>query len=177
MSRRNLPASFWNPTQTDQSQQLQASLSRHGNAVSMFQQNHNVTTHYNNSQYHGFTGHNDICEQNEPTVVRTRAIPVSYSQLPVGAVKSFPPRLAQQMSAQTCRAPAPQFPQETAAHCNDLHNSLRFNPRYNSLLVQPEVQPHLPVVPGEPRTKLDRQDKGSSEGFPGGLLAKKENPT
>ena len=54
---------------------------------------------------------------------------------------------------------------------NDLQSSsLRFNPRYNSFLVQPDVKPHLPVVPGEPtRTKIGEKRKDLEE-FPGELL-------
>lgn len=169
MSQRNLPASFWNPTQMDQSRPRQASFTRHGNATGVFQENQDATTHYNNC-YHPFTGQHGVYEQNAPNGVHARPIPVSYAQLPVGAVKSFVPGLTQQVSAQSCRAPAPPFPQETAAHCNDLHTSWRFNPRYNALLVQPEVKPHLPVVPGEPRVKLDRKNKDNAEDFPGELL-------
>lgn len=153
----------------DQSRPRQASFTRHGNATGVFQENQDATTHYNNC-YHPFTGQRGVYEQNAPNGVHARPIPVSYAQLPVGAVKSFVPGLTQQVSAQSCRAPAPPFPQETAAHCNDLHTSWRFNPRYNALLVQPEVKPHLPVVPGEPRVKLDRKNNDNAEGFPAELL-------
>ena len=172
MSQRNLPVSFWNPSQKDQSHQhQQASFNHHGNPINMFQQNHNTTTHYNNS-YHS-TGHHGNYEQNGPNFVRTRAIPVSYAQLPTGAVKSFSPGLAPQVSAQPCRAPAPPFPQETAVQSNDLQTSLRFNPRYNSLLVQPDVKPHLPIVPGEPPlTKIEGRGQELEE-FPGELLIRK----
>ena len=52
-------------------------------------------------------------------------------------------------------------------------SSMRFNPRYNSLLVQPNVKPHLPVVPGEPTfIKIDEKGKDLEE-FPGELLMRR----
>lgn len=173
MSQRNLPVSFWNPSQTTQSQHLQTGFSRrHGNSVNIFQQNHNTTTHYNNS-YHS-TGHHGNFNHNGPNFVHTRTIPVSYAQLPPGTVKSLSPGLAPQMSVRPFRASAPSFPQESAVQNNDLQpTSLRFNPSYNSLLVQPDVRPHLPHVPGEPpRTRTDRRSK-DLEGFPAELMMRK----
>ena len=168
MSQRNLPASFWNPSQTDQSQQLQTSFPPQDNRVSLFQQNlHNGTTHCNNG-YHGSTGLHGNYDQSAPNVVRTRTIPVSYAQLPAGAVKTFPSGLlAQQAPAHSYRPPTPPFLQETAAQCNAIQTSLRFNPRYNALLVQPEVKPHLPVVPGEPCKRLDGNNNDMTQRFPG----------
>ena len=138
----------------------------------MFQQNNNTITRYNRSGHS--TGHNGNYDQNGSNFVRTRAFPVSYSQLPTGVVKSFSPGLAPQVAAQPCRAPAPSFPQEVAVQRNDLQqSSLRFNPRYNSLLVQPDVKPHLPVVPGEPtRSKIEERGQDLEE-FPGELLMRK----
>ena len=172
MSQRNLPVSFWNPSQTDQFQHLQGTFSHNGKPIDMFQQNNNTITHYNRS-YHT-TGHHGNSEQNGPTFVRTRAIPVSYAQLPTGVVKSFSAGLAPQVSAQPCRAPLPSFVQEAPVQSNDLQpSSLRFNPRYNSLLVQPDVKPHLPVVAGEPtRTQIKERGKDLEE-FPVDLLMKK----
>ena len=159
MSQRNLPVSFWNPSQKDQSHQhLQTSFNHHGNPINMFQQNHNTTTHYNSS-YHS-AGYHGKYKQNGPNFVRTRAITVSYAQLPTGVVETFSPGLAPQVSAQ----PAPSFPQEPDVQSNDLQTSLRFNPSYNSLLVQPDVKPHLPIVPGEPPlTKIEGRGKELEE--------------
>jgi len=172
MSQRNFPVSFWNPSQTDQSQDLQGTFNHSGNPTHMFQQNHNTITHYNRSCHS--KGHHGNYNQNGPNFVRARAIPVSYAQLPTGAVKSFSPGLAPPASAQPCRAPAPSFPQDAAVQGNEFQaSSLRFNPRYNSLLVQPDVKPHLPVVPGEPpRTKIEERGKDLEE-FPGELLMRK----
>ena len=172
MSQRNLPVSFWNPSQTDQSQHLQGTLNHSGKPIDMFQQNHNTMTHYNRS-CHSTRLHGNY-DQNGLSLVRTRAIPVSYAQLPTGVGKSFSPGLAPQVSAQPSRAPAPSFLQEAAVPSNDLQpSSLRFNPRYNSLLVQPDVKPHLPVVPGEPtHTKIEERGKDLEE-FPGELLMRK----
>ena len=170
MSQRNLPVSFWNPSQTDQSRQ--GTFSRSGNPIHMFQQNHNAITHYNKSSHS--TDHHGNYDQNGPNFVRARAIPVSYAQLPTGALKSFSPGLAPPASAPPCRASAPSFPQDTTVHSSDLQaSSMRFNPSYNSLLVQPDVKPHLPVVPGEPtRTKIEERGKDLEE-FPGALLMRK----
>jgi len=172
MSQRNLPASFWNPSQTDQSQHLQGTFHHSGKPIDMFQQNYNTITHYNRSCHS--TGHHGNDDQNGPSFVRRRAIPVSYAQLPTGVVKSFSPGLAPQVSAQPCREPASSFLQEAAVQSNDLQpSSLRFNPRYNSLLVQPDVKPHLPVVPGEPTpTQIEERGKDLEE-FPCELLMRK----
>ena len=172
MSQRNLPVSFFNPSQTDQSQHLQETFSHSGKPTHMLQQNHNTITHYNRSCQS--TGHNGNYDQNGPHFVRTRDIPVSYAPLPTGVVKGFSPALAPRMSAEPSRIPAPSFPQKTAMQNNDLPpSSLRFNPRYNSLLVQPDVKPHLPVVPGEPtRTKIEERGNDLQE-FPGELLMRK----
>ena len=172
MSQRNLPVSFWNPSQTDQSQHLQGTFNHSGKPIDMFQQNHNTITHYNRSCHS--TGHHGNCDQNGPRFVCTRAIPVSYAQLPTGVVKSFSLGLAPQVSAQPCRAALPSFLQEAAVQSNDLQpSSLRFNPCYISLLVQPDVKPHLPVVPGEPtRTQIKESGKDLEE-FPVELLMRK----
>lgn len=176
MSQRNLPVSFFNPSQTDQSQHLQGSFSHGGKPTHMFQQNHNAITHYNRScQSTGHHGNYDQNMQNRPRFLRTRDIPVSYAQLPAGVVRGFSPRSAPQVSAQPCRSTAPaSFPQEAAVQSNDLQSSsLRFNPCYNSFLVQPDVKPHLPVVPGEPtRTKIGERRKDLEE-IPGDLLMRK----
>lgn len=172
MSQRNLPVSFWNPSHSDQSQHLQGSVSRHGNPVHMFQQNHNPAIHYNSSC--PSTGRHGSHNQNGSNFVRARAIPVSYAQLPTGVVKSFTPGLAPQVPTQPCRAAAPTFPQEAAAQNTVLQpTSTRFNPRYNSLLVQPEVKPHLPVVPGEPSCKKIEERSKDLEELPGELLMRK----
>ena len=173
MSQRNLPVSFWNPSrQTDQSQHLQGTFTHSGEPIQMFQhvQNPNKISHYNKSC--DSTSHHGNYDQNGQHFVRRRAIPVSYAQLPTGAVKGFSPGLAPQPR----RAPAPPFLQETAVQSNDLQpSSLRFNPRYNSLLVQPDVKPHLPVVPGEPtHTKIEERRKDLEE-FPGQLLMREEH--
>ena len=172
MSQRNLPVSFWTPSQTDQSQHFQGFYTYHGNPIQTFQQNHNPATHFNPSCHLNHCGNSD---QKGTSFVRARAIPVSYAQLPTGAVKSFTPGLAPpQVSVPPCRAPAPSFPQDAAVQSTDLQpTSLRFNPRYNSLLVQPDVKPRLPVVPGEPpRTKIEGRSRDLDE-FPGELLMKK----
>lgn len=39
-----------------------------------------------------------------------------------------------------------------AANCYGPRIGYGFNPRYNSLLVQPDVSPQLPRIPGEPRS-------------------------
>jgi len=172
MSQRNLPVSFFNPSQTDQSQHLQGAFSHSGKPIHAFQQNHNTMTHCNRSCHS--TGHHGNYDQNRPHFDCTRDIPVSYTQLPTGVVKGFSPGLAPHMPAEPCRAPVPSFPLTTAVQNNDLQpSSLRFNPRYNSLLVQPDVKPHLPVVPGEPtRTKIEERGKDLEE-FPGELLMSK----
>ena len=169
MSQRNLPVSFFNPSQTDQSQHLPGSFSHSAKPINMFQQNHNAITHYNRSCQS--TGHHGNYDQNGPRFLRARDIPVSYGQLPTGVVRGFSPGPAPQVSAQPCRS---SFPQEAAVQSNDLQSSsLRFNPRYNSFLVQPDVKPHLPVVPGEPtRTKIGEKRK-DLEDFPGELLMRK----
>ena len=135
----------------------------------MFQKNQNTITQYNRSCHS--TGHHGNDDQTGPGFVRTRAIPVSYAQLPTGVVKGFSSGLAPQVSAQPCRAPAPSFLQAAAVQSNDLQpSSLRFNPRYNTLLVQPDVKPHLPVVPGEPtHTQIEERGKDLEE-FPCELL-------
>ena len=171
MSQRNLPVSFFNPSQTDQSQHLQGSYGHSGKPIHMFQQNHNAITHYNRSCQS--TGHHGNYDQNGPRFLRTRDIPVSYAQLPTGVVRGFSPGLAPQVSAQPYRSTAPSFPHEATVQSNDLQSSLRFNPRYNSFLVQPDVKPHLPVVPGEPtHTKIGERRKDLEE-FPGELLTRK----
>ena len=113
MSERNLPISFFNPSQTDQSQHLQGTFNHSGKPIHMFQQNHNTITHYNRSCHS--TGH----PGNGSNYVRTRGIPVSYAHLPTGVVKSVSPGLAPQVAAPPCRAPAPSFPQEIAVKSSD----------------------------------------------------------
>ena len=172
MSQRNLPVSFWNPSQTDQSQHLQGSFYPSVKPIHKFQENHNIITNYNRSSHS--TGHHGNYDQNGPDFVRMRAIPVSYAQLPARVVKGFSPGLAPQVSAQPCRASAPSFPQEAAIQSNELQpSSLRFNPRFDSLLVQPNVKPYLPLVPGEPTCgKIEEKGKNLEE-FPGELLMRR----
>ena len=170
MSQRNLPVSFWNSSQTDQSQHLRGSFNHSGEPIHTFQ--HNTIAHYNRSCHS--KGHHGNYDQNGPHFVRTKAIPDSYAHLPTGEAKGFSSGLPPQVSAQPCRASAPSFPQEVALHSNDLQpSSLRFNPQYNSLLVQPDVKPHLPVVPGEKmRTKIEETGKDLEE-LPGELLTRR----
>lgn len=171
MSQRGLPQSFFNPSQTDQFQRLQGTFSHSGKPIHVFQQNNNTITHYNKSCHS--TGHHGNYDQNEPHFVQRRDIPVSYAQLPTGVVKGFSPAHVPRISAEPCCAPAASFPQQTAMQNHDLPpSSLRFNPRYNSLLVQPDVKPHLPVVPGEP-TRTKRERGKDLEEFPDELLTRK----
>lgn len=169
MSQRNLPVSFWTPSQTDQSEHLQGTFSHSGKPMDMFQKNHNTIAQYNRSCHS--TDHHGNDDLNGTSFVRTRAIPISYAQLPTGVVKRFSSGLAPQASSQPLRLSAPSFLQEAAAQSNELQpSSLKFNPRYNTLLIQPDVKPHLPAVPGEPtHTQIEERGKVLEE-FPCELL-------
>lgn len=171
MSQRNLPASFWIPPSTDQTHQLPTSYHRQSNSMRLFQQNAPNRTTYYSTGCHATNGSHVSLERTAPNVVHTYAIPVSYTQLPIGVVKRFPPGHPQQGSQPSYKASAPPLTQETDIHCNEMQTSFRFNPGYNTLLVQPEVKPHLPVVPGEPsRAKHDEKRNHISPIYPGELM-------
>lgn len=172
MSQRNLPASFWIPPSTDQIHQLPTSYHRQGNSMRLFQQNAPNRTTYYSTGCHATNGSQVSLERTAPNVVHTYAIPVSYTQLPMGVVKRFPPGHPQQGSQPSYKASAPPLTQETDIHCNEVQTSFRFNPGYNTLLVQPEVKPHLPVVPGEPSRANSHDEKRNhiSPIYPGELM-------
>ena len=65
-------------------------------------------------------------------------------------VKSFPSGYLQQGPQPLSDPSVPLLAQETDVDCNEKQTSFRFNPSYNDLLIQPEVKPQLPLVPGEP---------------------------
>lgn len=98
MSQRNLPASFWIPPSTDQIHQLPTSYHRQGNSMRLFQQNAPNRTTYYSTGCHATNGSQVSLERTAPNVVHTYAIPVSYTQLPMGVVKRFPPGHPQQGS-------------------------------------------------------------------------------
>ena len=144
MPQRNLPASFWNPPSRDQTQQTSTSyLWRHSNSLRLFQQSASKgTTCYSTGCHLNNASHVNL-GRTATNVDHTRAIPVSYSQPSAVMVKSFSPGYLQLLSA-------PLLIQEAGVDCNEMQTSFRFNPSYNYLLIQPEVKPQLPLVPGEP---------------------------
>ena len=150
MSQRNLPASFWIPPSRGQTHQLPTNYPCQSNSMRLFQQNAPNGTTYYSTGCHVPNGSHVSLERTTPNVVHAYAIPVSFSQLPVGVVKRFPPGHRQQDSQPSYKASTLPLTQETDINCNEIQTPFRFNPGYNTLLVQPEVKPHLPVVPGEP---------------------------
>ena len=171
MPQREFPALFWNPTPTSRSQQVETVCHWHGNTVDVVTISNchgnavNSTAanrHVNGSQL--FTGQYGSCQQNLPNLIR--AVPVSHVSLSVGSFSLGP---NQQLPAQFHRAsvlPYP-YPQKVFAPYYDSQDSLKFDPRYNPLLVQPEVKPHLPTVPGEPRGKQHGRCEDTTGGFLG----------
>ena len=131
MPQRNLPASFWNPPSRDQIQQTSTSyLWRHSNSLRLFQESASKgTTYYSTGCNLNNASHVNL-GRTATNVNHTRAIPVSYSQPSAVMVKSFPPGYLQQGLQPLSDRSAP--------------------PSYNDLLIQPEVKPQLPLVPGEP---------------------------
>ncbi|XP_066018431.1 uncharacterized protein [Pocillopora verrucosa] len=172
MSQRNLPPSFWNPSHKNKSQHPRTGSSHHGNSVNIFQQKHNMMTHYN-SNYQPTVRYDNFNRHTESNFVHTRTIPVSYAQLPTGTIKSD--SSGPQIRVQPFHAFLHSLPHESASQNSDLEpNSLRFDPSYNSLLVQPDVKPHLPHIPGEPsRTRTDARNK-NPVGFPAESSMRKE---
>ena len=165
MSQRNLPPSFWNPSHKNKSQHpAHTGSSHHGNSVNIFQQKHNMMNHYN-SNYQPTVRYDNFNRHTESNFVHTRTIPVSYAQLATGTIKSD--SSGPQIRVQPFHAFLHSLPHESASQNSDLEpNSLRFDPSYNSLLVQPDVKPHLPHIPGEPsRTRTDARNK-NPVGFP-----------
>lgn len=173
MSQRNLPPSFWNSSHKNQPQHHQTSLSHHGNSGNIFQQKHNTMTPYD-CNYQATGNHDNFSHPTGSNFVYTRTIPMSYAQLPTGTVKNLSPGPGPQIRVQPCHASTPSFPLESALQNSDLQpNSLRFDPSYNSLLVQPDVRPHLPHIPGEPsRTRTDARND-IQEGFAAELPMRK----
>ena len=187
MSQRDFPASFWNPTLFKQSQPLemasccQGSMMEttsychsntvnivtisdcHSNTINNMELNHNAANCSSNGSCL-FTDQQGSSQQNQPNVISARSVPVSYASHPV---ESFVPGPSQQLPAYSVRLPAPPYPylRRFRAHFNDSENCFKFDPIYNPLLVQPEVEPHLPMVPGEPRAKQHRRGQETAEGF------------
>ncbi|XP_068704701.1 transcription cofactor vestigial-like protein 2 [Montipora foliosa] len=172
MPQREIPASLWNPTLTSHSQQVETVCHYHCHnavdVVTISNCNSNAVNstaanrHVNGS--HLFTGQYGSFQQNQPNLIR--AVPVSHVSLSVGSFSLGP---NQQLPADSSRAPVLPYPypHKVFAPYYDSHqDSLKFDPRYNPLLVQPEVKPHLPTVPGEPRGK----QHGGCEDTTGGLL-------
>lgn len=174
MSQRNLPASFWHQSHTNQFQQPQSPVSHQSNTVNKHQQTNDSKNHCNN-RHHRFTSQHDFLQQDTPNFVRARAIAVPHVKLPAGTFTTFTPGITQQTSSHSCRTSTSPSLQEFPAHCNNSHNSVRFNPGYNALLIEPEVKPRLPAVPGEPRAKLNGSDKIAMESFPGEILTRARN--
>ena len=123
-----------------------------------------MMNHYN-SNYQPTVRYDNFNRHTESNFVHTRTIPVSYAQLPTGTIKSD--SSGPQIRVQPFHAFLHSLPHESALQNSDLEpNSLRFDPSYNSLLVQPDVKPHLPHIPGEPsRTRTDARNK-NPVGFP-----------
>ena len=187
MSQRDFPASFWNPTLFKQSQPLemasccQGSMMEttsychsntvnivtisdcHSNTINNMELNHNAVNCSSNGSCL-FTDQQGSSQQNQPNVISARSVPVSFASHPV---ESFVPGSSQQLPAYSVRLPAPPYPylRRFRAHFNDSENCFKFDPIYNPLLVQPEVEPHLPMVPGEPRAKQHRRGQETAEGF------------
>ena len=176
MSQRDFPISFWNPSLRKQSQQLEVASHCHGrtvntvtvsdchsNTINNFDQNSNIENHCGNGQYRS-------CQLNLPNLLQTRAIPISYVSLSAGNLAPGPTQKLLEHSSGTTPLPYP-YPQKfLVRYCNDTQNSLKFDPRYNPLLIQPEVKPHLPKVPGEPPRKEHVRGEDTANSFSGDFL-------
>lgn len=187
MSQRDFPASFWNPTLFKQSQpEEMVSCSQgstmettsychsntvniltmsdcHSNTVNNMELNHNAANCSSNGSCL-FTDQHGSSQQTQPSLICARTVPVSYPSYPVG---NFVPGSSQQLPAHSVRLPAHSYPylQRFRAHFNDSENCFKFDPIYNPLLVQPEVKPHLPMVPGEPHAKQHRRNQETAKEF------------
>ena len=151
MTQRNLPASFWNLPSRDQTLQPPTSYPRHSNSSCLFQQSASDGPTYYSSGYHVTNNASHVSlGQTATNANDTYAFSVSCAQLAAEVVKSFPLGYFQQGRPPLSDPSVPLLAQETDVDCNEMQTSFRFNPSYNNLLIQPEVKPQLPLVPGEP---------------------------
>ena len=151
MTQRNLPASFWNLTSRDQTPPPPTSYQCHSNSSCLFQQSASNGPTYYSSGYHVTNNASHVSLGRTATNTDdTYAFSVSCAQLAAEVVKSFPPRYLQQGPQPLSDPSVPLLTQETDVDCNEMQTSFRFNPSYNDLLIQPDVKPQLPLVPGEP---------------------------
>ena len=151
MTQRNLPSSFWNLPSGDQTPQPPTSYPRHSNSLCLLQQNASEGTTYYSTGCHVTSNASHVSLGRTATNADdTYAFSVSCAQLAAEVVKSFPPGYLQQGPQPLPDNSGPLLTQETDVDCNGMQTSFRFNPSYNDLLIQPEVKPQLPLVPGEP---------------------------
>lgn len=152
MTQRNLPSSFWNQPSRDQTPQPPTSCPRQSNSLCLFQQNASEgTTYYSTGcRVTNDASHVSLGGTAANAASDTYAFSVSCAQLTAGVVKSFPLGYLQQGPQPLSDSSVPLLTQETDVDCNEMQTSFRFNPSYNHLLIQPEVKPQLPLVPGEP---------------------------
>ena len=155
LAQRSLPPSFWDPSPSLQSsQQVGASRPTTG----LMQQNDELSTTLYSNQCYAF-GHHGNSEEKGANFIRSRAVPVSFSELPAGAVKSVAP-------VSVAPFHSLPLPRDSAVQHSAPQTPVGFNPCYNAFLVQPEVRPQLPRIPGEPQ-KPERKgkDPGSGDGI------------
>jgi len=151
MTQRNLPSSFWNQPSRDQTPQPPTSYPRHSNSLCLFQQSASNGPTYYSTGCHVTNNNSHVSLGRTATNADdTYAFSVSCAQLAAEVVKTFPPRYLQQGPQPLSDPSVPLLTQETDVDCNQMQISFRFNPSYNDLLIQPEVKPQLPLVPGEP---------------------------
>ena len=148
MPQREIPASFWNPTPRRHGQQVETVCYWHSNIVDVTISNNTAANRHVNGA-HVFPCQYGRFQQNQPNLIS--AVPVSHVSLSVGSSSLGP---NQQLPADSSRAPVLPYPypQKVFAPYYDSQDSFKSDPRYNPLLVQPEVKPHLPL-PREPRGK------------------------
>ena len=151
MTQRNLPASFWNLPSRDQTPPPPTSYPCHSNSSCLFQQSASNGPTYDSTGYHVTNNASHVSLGRTATNADdTYAFSVSCAQLAAEVVESVPPRYLQQGPQPLSDPSVPVLTQETDVDCNEMQTSFWFNPSYNDLLIQPEVKPHLPLVPGEP---------------------------
>lgn len=139
MTQRNLPASFWNlPSREQTPQRLFQQSASNGPTY------YSTGCHVTNNASHVSLGRTATNAED------TYAFSVSCAQLAAEVVESVLPRYLQQGPQPLSDPSGPLLTQETDVDCDEMQTSFKFNPSYNDLLIQPEVKPQLPLVPGEP---------------------------
>ena len=156
MRERNLPKSFWNPAEKMPPQQVQ--LEHAQSLLALPNQQHNSGAPFlNRVRYGSCNTPNTSCGPNR-TCPQQWQQTISHSNYDVQRPYAANPGLnlgcyrmpAPARFAGNVRPASEIMPGATCFYGPRI--GCGFNPRYNSLLVYPEVKPQLPRIPGEPRS-------------------------